>query len=79
MVSGGVVSTVKVRVSGVGSPTARTENMCSPSAKGPGVYGDAHAAKSLSSTLHSNVDGRVAENPNGGPPGASVVSSGVVS
>ena len=53
--------------------------MCSPSASGPGVYGDVHAAKSPSSTLHSNVAGRVAENVNGGPPGASVVSGGVVS
>ena len=59
VVSGAVVSTVKVRVSGVGSllpaaSTARTENVCSPSGNAT-ACGDVQAANSPASTLHSNV------------------------
>ena len=48
-VSGATVSTVNVRVAGVMSTlpaasVARTENVCSPSAKVPVAYGDVHGA-----------------------------------
>ena len=57
--------------------SARTENVCSPSASAPGENGDVHAANSPASSLHSNVaPGSVEENVNGGPPGASVSGSG---
>ena len=56
-VSGGVMSTVKVRDSGVGSALpwrsrARTAKVCVASVSGPIVSGDAHAAKAPPSIEH---------------------------
>ena len=45
---------------------ARTENVCSPSARVPTTYGDVHAANSAASSLHSNVEfASLDENVNG--------------
>ncbi len=60
VVSGASVSTVKVRVAGVGSALpagsiARTSKVCSPSARSPAGCGDWHAANAPPSTRHSNV------------------------
>ena len=89
VVSGAVVSTVNVRVAGVGSTLpaasiARTENVCVPSASVPEECGDVQRANDPSppgpSSLHSNVEPDSDDvNENGGPPAANVVSGGVVS
>ena len=60
VVSGGIVSTVNVRVAGVGSTLpaasrARTANVYSPSASAPRLCGDVHAANAAASSRHSNV------------------------
>jgi hypothetical protein len=57
-VSGAIVSTVQLRVAGVGSalPTAsaaRTEKVCGPSARPEYDFGDVHAAHAPASSLHS--------------------------
>ncbi len=66
-VLGAVVSTVKVRASGVGSTlpavsVARTWNVCWPSLSAAVVNGDEHDAKLPASTAHWNVDGSLALN-----------------
>ncbi len=67
-VSGAAVSTVKVRVAGVGSmlpaaSIARTENVCSPSGSVPSACGDVHGANAAPSSLHSKVEfGSLEEN-----------------
>ena len=71
VVSGGVVSTVNVRVAGVGSTLpawsiARTLNVWSPSASVVTPYGDEHAWNAPPSSLHSNVAFGSLENENGG-------------
>ena len=60
-VSGAAVSTVNVRVAGVGSvlpaiSVARTENVCSPSGSAPSVSGDVHVANAPLSMRHSKVE-----------------------
>ena len=50
VVSGGVVSTVQVRLAGLGSvlpagSVARTVNVCEPSARPLYVWGEVHAVK----------------------------------
>ncbi len=67
VVSGAAVSTVNVRVAGVGSmlpavSVARTENVCAPSASAPNARGDVHGGeragrRARTVELHSNVDG----------------------
>ena len=89
VVSGGVVSTVQACVAGDSSmlnqtSTARTANVCGPSASPISALGERQAAKAAPSSEHSNVAGSLAPNVNvapvsrvaaGGPP-ASVVSGG---
>src|ERR671914_2532984 len=59
--SGATVSTVQVRVTGVGSVlplalVARTLNACAPSASAAYSAGELHGAYGAPSRLHSNVD-----------------------
>lgn len=59
--AGAVVSTIHVRVVGVGSvlpaaSIARVARVCSPSASPVSSLGDRHAAQAPASSLHSNVD-----------------------
>ncbi len=62
VVSGATVSTVNVRVAGVGSTLpsrsiARTANVCGPSGSCPAERsGDVHGANAPASSLHSNVE-----------------------
>ena len=85
VVSGGVMSRVKLCVAGVGSTfpaasVARTLNVWSPSASTPGENGDAQVAYWPSSSLHSNVEpSSVDVKRNGLGPDVIVVSGGVVS
>ena len=60
VVSGGVVSTVKVRDAGVWSvlpeaSLARTEKVCEPSPSPVRSFGEAQAPQAPASSLHSNV------------------------
>jgi hypothetical protein len=72
VVCGAVVSTVNVRVAGDASvfPTpsvAVTVSVCSPSARGVGVYGESHENVPPPSIAHSNVEpGSLEENSNVG-------------
>lgn len=59
--AGAVVSTIHVRVGGVGSvlpaaSIARAARVCAPSASPVSSLGDRHAAQAPASSLHSNVD-----------------------
>lgn len=59
--AGAVVSTIHVRVLGVGSvlpaaSIARAARVCAPSASPVSSLGDRHAAQAPASSLHSNVD-----------------------
>ena len=92
VVSGAVVSTVKLRAAGVASrlvaaSLARTENVCAPSGRVLVVNGLLQAANAAASTLHSKVAPASLENPNVGVgsavgplgPESIRVSAGVVS
>ena len=62
VVSGGVVSTVNVRLAGLASALprpsiARTSKLCSAPDNGPVVYGELQGANVPPSTRHSNVAG----------------------
>ena len=93
LVSGAVVSTVKLREAGVGSglpagSVARTSKLWPPSARGPAVCGAEHSPQPPPSIRHSNHEpGSFAEKPKVGDaafvgpdgPLSMVVSGGVPS
>ena len=91
-VSGGVVSTVQLRVAGDGSTlpaasTARTDHVCDPSDNPLSARGDAHPTQAPASRRHSKEPDSVEENAKVAAPEATVpdgpavidVSGGVVS